>query len=392
MDAVRNLARVVFVVLTILLSAHAAPAAQADALVALDYAFRFASAIETDPKDRGAAQEKVALDYAAAGAFQQAVAAATKIDDWRRGTAFADIATLLARAGRKTEAAALVDKASSFGKTITGWPARRVDSHVAQALTALGRADEAEKLAGSLAVADPQQYSGSSVATVAAGNAAQGDYAGASARLDRLEKDPDMEAAWWRTAGYVALARQEIHPHAERVGALRKARLAVDGISGWKKAEALRSVAECAGLLGERKVAAEALDSAEKIVLSLADTTPMKAPLISNLARSLGTAGETAQAAALLEKAILAAPRSLEIDRPAIYANIASSFSALGEAQRARELFDRSLTEAASLQNSRPRALAVVEVCRFLSRSQIEPDAALRSRLDGLLGGLGDPW
>jgi hypothetical protein len=57
-----------------------------------------------------------------------------------------------------------------------------------------------------------------------------------------------------------------------------------------------------------------------------------------------------------------------------------------------RRLFDTALSEAESLVNARPRALAVVAVCRSMGRSGFELDEATRSRLDALFAGLKDPW
>src|SRR5262245_43691773 len=78
--------------------------ASAPDLPALDYAFRFASAIAKDPKDRAKAQELAVAEFAAAGALDEAIRRADQIEGWRRGAVYADLATALAGMGRKEEA------------------------------------------------------------------------------------------------------------------------------------------------------------------------------------------------------------------------------------------------------------------------------------------------
>ena len=100
--------------LTVLLTLHAGSTAPE----ALDWAFRFASAIVSDPKDMGKAQAAVVWDYATLGDWREATDAADRVEGWRRGTSYADLAMALAKAGRKDEARALVEKAERFRQTV----------------------------------------------------------------------------------------------------------------------------------------------------------------------------------------------------------------------------------------------------------------------------------
>ena len=79
-------------------------------------------------------------------------------------------------------------------------------------------------------------------------------------------------------------------------------------------------------------------------------------------------------------------------ERPAIWANLASSYIAVGDGTLGWRTFDRALAAAAALENARPRALAVVSVCRAIGRAGLTPPAAMNARLDGLYKGLKDPW
>jgi tetratricopeptide (TPR) repeat protein len=357
-----------------------------------DYAFKFASAIVSDPKDMGKAQEAVVWDLTTSGAWRDAEASAAKVEGWRRGTAYADLATALAKAGRVDDAKRMIAKAESFRPTIDGWQNLRIASHIAAAYAALGDNDKAKELAVAVATEDVQQYSAMSSATIASGLAAKGEYVGAAVELDRLKDRKDLDDAWWRTVGYVEMSRQPSLRRDERVKAIAAGRQAAEGIPGWKKAEALESIADEFRKLGMTAEAKEAVGQAETILVALPDTMPIKAPLLSNCARAWASLGKTDAARTLLKDVEALAPKVQEIERPAVYANAASSFAAIKDTAAAKRLYGRALDEAAALVNARPRALAVVEICRSIGKSGLGLDEAMRSRLDVLYAGLKDPW
>ena len=359
---------------------------------AFDYAFKFASAIVSDPKDMGKAQEAVVWDLTSSGSWKDAEATAAKIEGWRRGTAYADLATALAKAGRVDDAKRMIAKAEAFRPTVEGWQNVRIASHVAAAYAALGEKDKAKTLAVAVATEDLQQYGGMSTATVASGMAAQGEFDGAAAELDRLKEGKDLDDAWWRTVGYVDMARQKSLTREQRVKSISAARQAAEDIPGWRKAEALESIADEFRKLGLPKEAKAAVASAQAILAALPDTMPIKAPLLSNCARSWAELGKNATARALLIQVESLAPKVQSIERPVVYANAASSFAAMKETAEARRLYALALQDAATLVNARPRALAVVEICRSIGKSGIGLDEPTRARLNDLYAGLKDPW
>jgi len=359
---------------------------------ALDYAFKFASAIGSDPKDMGKAQEAVVWDLTSAGAWRDAEAAAEKVEGWRRGTALADLATALAKAGRADEAKRILATAEAFRPTIEGWQNLRIASHIAAAYAALGENDKAKTLAVAVATEDAQQYGGMSTATIAAGLAAKGQFDGATVELDRLKDAKDLDDAWWRTAGYVDMSRQKSLSHDQRVKAVASAREAADGIPGWKKAEALESIADEYRKLGLPQEAKAAVQVAQGILELLPDTMPIKAPLLSNCARAWAGLGDKDKARSLLIQVESLAPKVQEIERPVVYANAASSFAAMKDTISAKRLYVQALEQATTLVNARPRALAVVEICRSIGKSGVGLDESTRARLDALYAGLKDPW
>jgi tetratricopeptide (TPR) repeat protein len=361
-------------------------------LEALDYAFRFASAIASDPKDRAKAQELAIGEYLAIGAVDEALRRAEAIEGWRRGLVYADLAAILARQGRSDEARGLVARAEEIRAAAAGWEGSRIAAHVAQALAMLGETERLGGIASDLAQGDPLQYAGRAAATLATGDAVRGDFDQAMRRMASLEESDDLEGLWWRTAGFLAVARQDTLPRARRLRALDAARRSAEGLPGWKRAEALGRIAEEFARLDRPGRARESLRAAEAIVMPIESGHSEKAALLANLARAWARAGERERALDLLGQAEPLVAGALNIDQPGIYANIASGHRQIGGTTGAGRLYARALEAAAALRNARPRALAVTAVCRQMGRHGVGLDGATRGRLDALLIGLGDPW
>lgn len=361
-------------------------------LEALDYAFRFASAIHADLKDKGRAQEAVILELAGAEMLDEGVRRADLVVGWRRGTVYADLASMMIERGREDDARALIEKARGVHEHVAGWQQKRIEAHLAQALALLGDVDTAERMSAELAANDPRQYTGRAAATVAAGLAAKGNFEGAMRSLEALGSSEDFDVAWWRTVGYIMIAREASLKDPQRVRALAAARSSADGIAGWKRAEALDTIAKEHLERGDGLAAQEALAAADAIATSLPETMPIKVSLLALVARSWDRAGNRDRARELLRAAEADVPHTLLIDQPGVWAELASSWAVVGDPDESRRVYARAFTAAEGLENARPRALAAVSICRTMGREKQALDEGTRNRLDKLFYGLGDPW
>jgi tetratricopeptide (TPR) repeat protein len=359
---------------------------------ALDWAFRFANAIDPDPKDKARAQESVVRDFAAVGDLDVALRRAEEIDGWRQAVVYADLATELAQADRQDEARELLTRAENLRRGIKGWQNPRIAAHIAQALAALGEIDRSRRLAVELVAYDGQQYLGRSVAMVATGLAANGEYEQAREELDKLAESRDIYETWWRTAAYLSLARDKGLTEEQRLEALIEARRSADGIDGWKRAEALASIAEEFIDLGQTKRARKILREADAIVAPLPDALSVKALLLTTVARPWAMAGEEGHARELLAQAEPLVANAMNIEQPGVWANVAIGYVALGDTAEAQRLYATALASAESLANARPRALAIVTICRSMGRHGVELSEATEEHLQALFEGLQDPW
>jgi hypothetical protein len=360
---------------------------QVPGLEALDYAFKFASAIDDDPKDRAKAQQAVVLDYPRIGALDVGLVRADRIEGWRRGIAYADLARSLVEEGRDEEARKALAEASVVRAGIEDWHGNRVDAHIAQALAELGDVAGTSELAMRLAREDPRQYLGKAAATTSTSLAAGGDCDAAMAQLAHLDGSIDREESWGRTVGYISIAEQDALAEEKRLAALEKAFTSAEGVPGWQQVEAFRLVAAAFGDLGRVARAHEALRRAEAFVDTVPAVDPSRAPLLANVARSWAEAGEPGHARELLARAEPAVASAMEIESPALFAAIGAAYAVAGDEPSAWRLFDKAFAHAEALVNPRPRALAAVAVCRSIAGERLVLDDRTRSRLDVLLRG-----
>jgi len=373
--------------------AHATEStADRQGLAALDYGFKFASAIETDPKGKGAAQTGIILAYLKRGAVDEAMKHAGSVEGWWRGVALAEVAVELAGEGRQAEARELVRRAEEVRQTVSGWENTRISSHVAHALALLGDLESSREAALKAAEADPREYLGQSVATVAEGYAVKGEFDRAMAELAVLEGDEELMTTWWRTSGYIEISRKAGLSDEQRVGALMAAAASAKTVPGWRQVDALRLVAEELHVARRHAEAVAALDAAEKMIGPDGGRATRPPTLLAEIASSWTKVGEQDRARALLVEAEQAALRLPIIDQPGLYARIATAYLDLEDETTTQRVLDTAIDRAEKLTNARPRALAVVEICRQTGIHGRELSRQDRARLDALLEGLGDPW
>lgn len=359
---------------------------------ALDYGFRFASAIESDTKDQGKAQTAIVMEFASQGDLDEAVRRAGSIANWRKGTVLADLAGMLAEEDRDEEARRLLTEARRVRESIEGWQTRRIDAHIAQAHAMLGELDRSKSLADEVAESDQRQYSGRAVATTAAGKAARGDFEGAMSYLGQIAGAEDYDVTWWRTTGYVVIAQQTALDPKQRKQALREAMRSADGIDGWKQAEAFLAISKEASRQGDSELALSAMQRSQQILDAVSDRSPSKALVMATVAEGWARIGRREEARKLLRAAEPMIPELLVIDQPGYYAHLARGYVELGDDASAERLYGTALDSAASLENARPRALAIVGICRLMARDRAPLKQKFKRRLDDLFAGLRAPW
>lgn len=368
----------------------ATPSAVPDPLV---WAGRFADALAGDAKDRERAQEAVALDVAMLGNLDEAIRRADRVEGWRRGVAYAEIAKMLAKDRRLPEARALLAKAEQVASGVDGWQRPRIESHAAQARALVDGMEAPAATTGRLEQDDELQYRGLTAVLRATAHAAKGEYDPAIAQLAKASEETAIEVSWPMVQAYLDLARHPSLTPAQRSRTLDAARAAVSRIPEQiSRLDAMEALAEGYREAGPPEGAGAVLAEFHAQVSSLPDSTLLKAAFLAGEARSRARLGQREAALGILADAARIGSSAYLVDRPAVLANVAAAYHVAGDLASAQSTLDAAFATAEGLANARPRALAFVEIGRVLARFGVPLSASARGRFERGLAGLKAPW
>ena len=362
----------------------------------LDRAWAAASAMPLVPhvKNRSRAQESVVDACLVLGLESKAEKFALEIVNWRSAAALSSVALQHARGGHKAEARrvarateALIAKNSS--ETAQEWQDERVRARLAATYVWIGDKADAARLAPGIGEAEA-----GAVQNAVAAQASPEDADSRFAAIDKavttggfenvrnaLVACAELHARCWNDVERRERAERTIRegwtllPLRVRIELLEK--LATTRIE--KGAEALTLVAEIRTLI----------ESAQWLPED-------RAPLRAQVALLRYRAGERQEARLELDAANAGYERDraeiVDIYRAGALRPIAESYAAMGDPAEARRVFARALEEGTLNPNSRPRADDLVATSLSMAKAGVEPDAALRARLEQIAKALGEPW
>ncbi len=393
----------------------------------LDYAFRFASALGAhDATDGGRAQAKVVVDYLNAGLVDEAITRADQIVNWRRGAAYAEIATVLGSTGRTNETLQFIQKAEKAEELIDpdhngGFEKDRIAAHVALARLAMSTNDaQVAEMAGLLPLEEQVTLRSRLVSQMQPTN-----FEDAMANLGATLPPQETDVRADTTNSYRALAQSgAVGTNAERRTQMIKA--LQDSVRGQPlamRAPYLERAANVLAAAGDRAGAHEILDdlvqavrraptieyqpppatrtnetgqvvfSKKKKYRPAAPGGDVLAPILADVAVGFHRLGETDHALELLQEAEALKPNTADlIDALQPRLAIGAAYVEIGRLAEGRKAYNAALEEAAGFGNARPRSLALVEFCRSIGQHRLELNEVWRKRLDELLAGLRDPW
>lgn len=352
-------------------------------------AFEFASAITADPVDRDKAQAAVVGDLIATGALDDARRCADAMNGWRQGAVYADLATAFGQSGRGKEATDLLARAEKIQKATRDWQGTRIRAHIIRAQAVIGDAAAAGPAASTLPADEAERTRPVTVRV----RLERGEFAGVMAelRLSGSTKNLDVQAgvaaAYLAVAAHPALADK---PNLQRE-ALQGTLQMAEALPVWKGLDTVEAALEQLQRLGAPDLARPTVDKLATDIAAFGDDE-YKPRVLARLAVLRIRLGDRAAADPLIAEAVRKCAPLDPMTRPAARAGVGEALVVAGQTDRAWELYQAALDEAAGFVNARPRALAIVEICRSIGRSRLELPAAWQTRLAELRRGLRDPW
>jgi len=369
----------------------------------LDLAFRAASEMPLMPhaKNRSRAQDAVIATMLELGQPNRALADIPEIENWRQGTAWADLAYYCADEGAGAqEVQRYLDQAHLVAESIDlqsedtdeqEWTKERILAKIAAAHLRLGQPEHAELFAAGVGAGESGRIQAERTRSFD-----EGDVVEQLAFLERALQVGDLSQILAALQATVEL-HGRFYDDAELRGRIEA-----------KIRESLLEVPLSAGIEIQESLAESALEHEDRDAAlafameaqSLLDGTTWiaedKIPLMARLASLRHRCGEAAAARRQADEALALfgqeRDRIADVFRAEALIPLAEAYSRMGDAEASLRVFRTVVEESVLNPNSRPRSEDLAAACCAMARVGVEPDAALWKRLDAEADELGPPW
>lgn len=340
----------------------------------LTLAHEVASALPTHPhaKNRARMQADVVTACLELDQPRRALSYIETIDNWRRGSTYADLAGHLARHGRPEHVQHFLALADAVAEN------RKADPNEQDWRPELIQT----KIAAVLVAATPDQV--------------PVDYDARVAELDLIVKRGGLEETHFALTEYARLYDQQYDTESRRNGLYTKI------LNGWDKSpvqfrfDVVMQLVDAALGHGDRRTALVLIGQARLQVDSIEFAAEDRVRLFAQLSDALHRAGDASSAKVLLDSASSLYDTSetqiVDIYRSQALRALAEQYARFGEKDKALALYERAVEAGIANPNSRPRADDLQAVCCSLARSALDPGTKLMKRLREIRAGLGDPW
>lgn len=374
----------------------------------LELAFDAASAFPLKPhiKSRSRAQEAVVRACLELDQTERAVRYANGIADWRRSSAYADIAYHLAKNGRmdrvqeyldialKGSSAATPagpDSASDAVENSQEWRRDRVRASIARTYILLGKDELAAQIAAG--VVDSEV---GAIHREKARNSEPESFESQLKVLDTLVTTGSFDSLLAALNAYAELFNRYYDESARRQIVEEKIPLAWAKLPIDVRLQVQIQLAGYALAHQDSPKALAILDEAQKMLDGTAWESEYHVPMRAKLAAARFRAGDHERARRDAD-AVLAAyekdhEKIVNMFRAGVLRPLAETYHVLGDSAKARAVYARVLEEGALNPNARPRAEDLAATATSMAVNDVEPDAALLARMKEIRSKLVDPW
>lgn len=360
----------------------------------LNTAFEAASAMPANPhiKDRSRLQEYVVKTCLKLEQPQHALGYIEKIDNWRRGMAYVDLAMYCAQHGAmKERVEPYLNLAAKVAEQAEDWRRDRIRVKIAQVYTLLGQQKQARTVTADLADTE-------------AGKVARTEAIVCSA--DSFDKEVESLGKVISSGQFDAV-NNALEVCAELFnrfyGDNERRELIEKRIKdGWGRMpisiriDLLIEMAHFALAHSDQAKAIGLVNEARNIMDSSVWQSRYAIPLKAKFAELDFSAGDKNQARTEVQDALslFGAERKkiVNIYRAQMLRSIAEAYWTMGNKSRAVELYKQAIEAGIENPNSRPRAEDLSATCCSMALHNVKPDAELLSRISQIRDGLGDPW
>jgi tetratricopeptide (TPR) repeat protein len=359
----------------------------------LDLAFQSATAIPVEPhiKDRSRAQEAVVTTCLDLDQPQRALGYVEQIDDWRRGTGYADFAFYCARHGITNDVQHYLTLADKIAEDAEDWRKDRIKVKIARTHAWLGQTQQAAHFEAGVVDSESGKVAG-----VKAMLADENSFDEQLSAMDAAVATGNFDLAKNALEACTQLFNRFYGDEHRRLLVEEKLRVSWNIMPVMVRIDLMTELTEFALEHKDQGKALELVNETQRLLESSKCTAEYRIPAMARLAGQRGRAGDTAKAQADADAALAMfhAERSkiMTIDRAGVLRSLAEAYHLMGNTITALDVYNAAVEEAAENPNSRPRALDLSAICRSMALHAVEPDAALWTRIRQIREGLGQPW
>lgn len=359
----------------------------------LDHAFETAAAIPVKPhiKDRSLAQEKVVGASLELDQPLRAHSLIERIDNWRRGSGYCDLALYCAMHGYTGEVQQYLNLAVEISESAEDWRRDQIRVKITNTYIWLEQTIQT----GQFETAAVDSDSGK-VAITKAMIAGEDHFDEQMNALDALIAPGNFDVVENALKACANLFNRFYDDAGRRFLAEEKMKTSWCKLPVFKRVELLTELAGFALDHTDRAKALELINEAQQFIDSAQWRPEHRIPLVSALIKLRFLAGDL-QKARTDADAMLALFNSqrnkiVNIYRAGALRPLAEAYQSMGDTATALAVYKRAVDEGVENPNSRPRAEDLSATCCSMALHGVEPDAELWTRIRQINDTLGDPW
>jgi tetratricopeptide (TPR) repeat protein len=374
----------------------------------LDLAFEASSAFPRNPhiKNRSRAQEAVVSACLELDQPERAQQYIPRIDNWRRGKAYADLAYHQAKLGRMADVQKDLDLAQRIadgggieahepaGDSVEApqeWRRDRIRTSIARTYLLLGQDDKAAAVAeGAVESEIGRMHSERARQTEPA------DFDVELVSLDDLVGTGSFEHLNAALRAYAQLFDRFYDDAKRRATVESKIDTAWAKLPIQVRLDVLMELTQHAFAHADAPKALELIGRAQALLDGTRWSVESHVPLSARLAGLRFGAGDRERARADADAALAAYDSGrasvTDIYRAGVLRPLAEAYVTMGDTAKARRVYALAVEEGVVNPNSRPRAEDISATATSMAVHGFEPDAELLARMQTIRAGLGDPW
>lgn len=359
----------------------------------LELAMNTATAIPVTPhiKTRSKTQEAVVAACRQLNQPLRAFSYAERIENWRKGACYADLAFYCASHGQGDKVQGLLDRADEVAKTAEDWRKDRIRVKIARTYALLGRTLQAEQYSAN--AADSETGKTESVKAVMAG---PDDFEAQMQSLDELVAKGNFDLSRNAIESMAQLYNRFHGDSDRRLQVENKIRAACVQMPVPIRLEILLQLAGFELEHSDSGAARVLIGEARSLYDENYSDPEDGIPQIAKLAEWFYRAGDLEMARTEADRAVALfhehRDKIVNIWRARALRPVAEAYQAMGAKDDASTVYRMAVEEGIENPNSRPRAEDLSATCCSMALSGFEPDDRLWSRMRQIYEGLAEPW